>query len=73
MAKENKKEGDWKNFSGGVSQRPIQPLQLKRTFREAGLLMKVNLIILLLIQCLCHKVESPSGGNIITQENKNIV
>ena len=40
--KRNKKEGDWKNFSDGVSQRPKQPLQLKRTFREAGLLTKDN-------------------------------
>jgi hypothetical protein len=37
MAKEKRKRiGIF--FGGGVSQRPKQPLQLKRTFREAGLL-----------------------------------
>jgi hypothetical protein len=41
----------WEPIESNYSVRPTQPLRLKRTFREAGLLT-VSSVILLLIQCL---------------------
>jgi hypothetical protein len=72
----NKKKGRGLElfFGGGISQRPKQPLQLKRTFREAGLLKTVANALLLLIQCLCHESGIPFTKTIyITHELKNIV
>ena len=47
----------WKPVESNYCVRPIQPLQLKRTFREAGLLYQM-LFVLLLIQCLTNAFAS---------------